>query len=150
MRRPADVHVRAGEWSAAFIRTPPFVASLARRAAASSGFRGINGRLPAGGSPPFIPRSTGPVRSSASPGCSHGDVPDERRGSMTTFYIREEGAYREASSADVIQGAQHLMRQRFRTGSPVLGPPALTREFLKLHCAGRDSEVFGMLHLTTR
>jgi DNA repair protein RadC len=69
---------------------------------------------------------------------------------MTTFYIREEGAYREANSADVIQGAQHLIRQRFRTGSPVLGPPALTREFLKLHLAGRDSEVFGILHLTTR
>src|SRR6185503_10148639 len=69
---------------------------------------------------------------------------------MTTLYIREEGAYREASSTDVIERAQQLMRQRFRTGSPVLGPPALTREFLKLHYAGRDSEVFGMLHLTTR
>ena len=69
---------------------------------------------------------------------------------MTTFYIREEGAYREASSSDVIQGAQHLIRQRFRTGSPVLGPPALTRDFLKLHLGERDSEVFGILHLTVR
>ena len=69
---------------------------------------------------------------------------------MTTFYLREEGAYREASSADVIQGAHQLIRLRLRTGSPVLGPPALTREFLKLHLAQRDSEVFGMLHLTAR
>ncbi|MGH8236036.1 MAG: JAB domain-containing protein [Steroidobacteraceae bacterium] len=69
---------------------------------------------------------------------------------MTTFYIREEGAYREASSADVIDRAQHLLRQRFRTGSPVLGPPALTRDFLKLHLGQRDSEVFGILHLTAR
>jgi len=69
---------------------------------------------------------------------------------MTTFYIREEGAYREANSGDVIQRAQHLMRQRFRFGSPVLGEPALTREFLSLHLADRDSEVFGVLHLNNR
>lgn len=69
---------------------------------------------------------------------------------MTTFYVREEGAYREASSADVIRRAQHLIRQRFRFGSPVLGEPALTREFLHLHLAGRDNEVFGVLHLNNR
>jgi len=69
---------------------------------------------------------------------------------MTTFYIREEGAYREASSADVIRRAQHLIRQRFRLGSPVLGESALTREFLHLHLAGRDNEVFGVLHLNNR
>ena len=39
---------------------------------------------------------------------------------MTTFYIREEGEYHEATSAEVIQRALHLLRQRFRLGSPVL------------------------------
>lgn len=69
---------------------------------------------------------------------------------MTTFYIREEGAYREADSADVIRRAQHLIRQRFRLGSPVLGERAQTRDFLHVHLAGRDSEVFGILHLNNR
>lgn len=69
---------------------------------------------------------------------------------MTTFYIREEGEYHEASSAEVICRAQHLLRQRFRLGSPVLGDHARTRDFLHLHLAGRDSEVFGVLHLNSR
>jgi DNA repair protein RadC len=69
---------------------------------------------------------------------------------MTTFYIREEGEYREASSADVIRRAQHLIRQRFHLGSPVLGERTATRDFLNLHLAGRDSETFGILHLTAR
>ena len=69
---------------------------------------------------------------------------------MNTFYVREEGVYREASSADVIAHARQLVRQRFRPGSPVLATPAVLREFLTLHLAGRENETFGIVHLTTR
>lgn len=69
---------------------------------------------------------------------------------MTTLFVREDGNYREASFEHVMTRAHQLIAQRFRRGAPVLRTPALTREFLHIHLAGRDSEMFGVLHLDTR
>lgn len=69
---------------------------------------------------------------------------------MTTLYIRDGGAYREATADDVFERAQALIAQRFRSGAPVLDAPHRTREFLKLKLGTRDHEVFSVLFLNNR
>lgn len=69
---------------------------------------------------------------------------------MTTLYVRDQSGFREADSTDVLYRAQSLLAQRYRTGSPVLTSPALTREFLRMHLGACEHEVFGMLHLDSR
>lgn len=69
---------------------------------------------------------------------------------MTTLYVRDESGFREAHATDVIDRAQALLAQRYRTGSPVLSSPALTREFLRMHLGACEHEVFGLLHLDSR
>jgi DNA repair protein RadC len=74
----------------------------------------------------------------------------QRPAVMTTLYVRDESGFREADPNDVLHRAQTLLAQRFRAGSPVLTSPALTREFLRLHLAACDHEVFGLIHLDSR
>jgi DNA repair protein RadC len=69
---------------------------------------------------------------------------------MTTLYVRDQSGYREAQASDVLERAQALLAQRYRTGSPVLSSPALTREFLRMRLAGLDREVFGLVLLDNR
>ena len=69
---------------------------------------------------------------------------------MTTLFVRDNSGFREATPSDVIERAKALLAQRFRAGSPVLSSPALTREFLRMHLAGRDYEAFGLVHLDVR
>ena len=69
---------------------------------------------------------------------------------MTTFYVRDSSGFREANSDDVISQANALIGRRFRVGSPVIGTPARTREFLKLRLGALEHEVFGVLHLDAR
>jgi hypothetical protein len=69
---------------------------------------------------------------------------------MTTLYVRENSAFREADEHDILTRAHALIAQRYRSGSPVLTEPRRTEEFLRLHLGGRDHEVFGLLHLNTR
>lgn len=69
---------------------------------------------------------------------------------MTTLYVRDQSGYREAQATDVLDRAQALLAQRYRTGSPVLSSPALTREFLRMRLAGLDREVFGLVLLDNR
>lgn len=69
---------------------------------------------------------------------------------MSTLYVREGEAYREASFGDVLSRAQGLMAQRYRLGSPVLTCPSHTRDYLRLHIGCLEHEVFGCLYLDNR
>ena len=69
---------------------------------------------------------------------------------MTTLYIRDASGFREAAAADVLARARAILAQRFRTGSPALTSPALTREYLRMRLAGFDREVFGAIFLDVR
>ena len=54
---------------------------------------------------------------------------------MTTLYIRDGEAWREAAPTEVLDRATALINQRYRTGTPVLSSPNRTREFLRLNAA---------------
>ena len=69
---------------------------------------------------------------------------------MTILYVRDQSGVREAQPTDVLDRAQALLAQRYRTGSPVLTSPALTREFLQVHLGACEHEVFGVLDLRSR
>ncbi|HWZ63640.1 MAG TPA: DNA repair protein RadC [Steroidobacteraceae bacterium] len=69
---------------------------------------------------------------------------------MTTLYVRDASGFREAEPSDVLDRAQALIAQRFRSGSPVLTSPERTREFLRMHLGCCDRETFGVLHLDNR
>jgi DNA repair protein RadC len=69
---------------------------------------------------------------------------------MSTLYVRDSLGFRKAEASDVLERARALLSQRYRSGSPVLSSPALTREFLRVHLGARDYETFGLIHLDTR
>lgn len=69
---------------------------------------------------------------------------------MTTLYVREGDQFREAAPQDVLERAQALMAQRFRSGAPVLSAPNRTREFLRLKLGALEHEVFAVLFLDKR
>ena len=69
---------------------------------------------------------------------------------MTTLYVRDQSGFHEAASTDVLDRAQALIAQRYRSGSPVLTSPALTREFLRMRLGACEHEIFGLLHLDSR
>ena len=69
---------------------------------------------------------------------------------MTTLYVRDASGFREADAADVLARARAILSQRFRTGSPALTSPALTREYLRMRLAGCDREIFGAIFLDAR
>ena len=69
---------------------------------------------------------------------------------MTTLYVRDQNAFREAEFHEVLTRAQALLSQRFRAGSPALTSASLTREFLRVRLACLDHEVFGAIFLHTR
>jgi DNA repair protein RadC len=69
---------------------------------------------------------------------------------MTTLYVRDGDIYREADGKEVLDKAQALIAQRYRTGAPTLSSPARTAEFLKLKLGALDYEVFGFLALDSR
>lgn len=66
---------------------------------------------------------------------------------MTTLYVRDGAAFREAESHDVIHRAQVLISRKFRTGAPVLSEPTQVKEFLKLRLASLEYEVFCCFYL---
>jgi DNA repair protein RadC len=69
---------------------------------------------------------------------------------MSTLYVREGDVFREADAQDVLDRAQALIAQRYRTGAPVLSAPNRTREFLRLKLGALDHEVFSILFLDKR
>jgi DNA repair protein RadC len=69
---------------------------------------------------------------------------------MPTLYVREGDQFREAAPQDVLDRAQALITQRFRSGAPVLSAPNRTREFLRLKLGALEHEVFAVLFLDKR
>jgi DNA repair protein RadC len=69
---------------------------------------------------------------------------------MSMLYVREGDQFREAGAQDVLDRAQALIAQRYRTGAPVLSAPNRTREFLRLKLGALDYEVFSVLFLDNR
>ena len=69
---------------------------------------------------------------------------------MTTHYIHDGLAYREAESHHVIREAQVLISRRFRPGAPVLARPKEVQEFLRLRLGSLDHEIFCCFHLDSR
>jgi DNA repair protein RadC len=69
---------------------------------------------------------------------------------MTTLFVREGDQFREAAPQDVLDRAQALIAQRFRSGALVLSAPNRTREFLRLKLGALEHEVFAVLFLDKR
>ena len=69
---------------------------------------------------------------------------------MTTLYVHDGVAFREAESHDVIQQAQALISRRFRPGAPILSRPKEVREFLRLRLGSLDHEIFCCFYLNSR
>jgi DNA repair protein RadC len=69
---------------------------------------------------------------------------------MTTLYVHDGVAFREAESRDVIQRAQVLISRRFRSGAPILSRPKEIREFLRLRLGSLDHEIFCCFYLDCR
>ena len=69
---------------------------------------------------------------------------------MTTLYIRDGLAFREADSHHVIREAQVLISRRFRPGAPVVSRPTEVREFLRLRLGSLDHEIFCCFYLDSR
>ena len=69
---------------------------------------------------------------------------------MTTLYVRDGDAYRAADTRDIIDRAQALIAQRYRTGAPVFSSPERTREFLSLKLGPLEYEMFAVLALDNR
>ncbi len=66
---------------------------------------------------------------------------------MTTLYVREGNDFKEAGAQDILDRANALISQRFRSGAPVLSAPARTREFLRPRLGALDYEIFAILFL---
>jgi DNA repair protein RadC len=75
---------------------------------------------------------------------------DHRPIIMTTLYVRDGLAFREAESHHVIRQAQVLISRSFRPGAPVLSRPKQIREFLRLRLGSLDHEVFCCFYLDAR
>jgi DNA repair protein RadC len=69
---------------------------------------------------------------------------------MTTLYVRDGDQFREAGSQDILDRANALLAQRFRSGAPVLSAPNRTREFLQLKLGALEHEIFAVLFLDNR
>jgi DNA repair protein RadC len=69
---------------------------------------------------------------------------------MTTLFVCDGGAFREAKSEEVLECAEATLARRFRIGSPVLSRPDDVRAFLRFHLAHLPYEVFGCLYLDCR
>jgi len=69
---------------------------------------------------------------------------------MTTLYVRVEEGFRDAEPTEVFERARALISQRYRAGSPTLGSPSLTRDYLRFHLGPCEFEQFGALWLDSR
>ena len=69
---------------------------------------------------------------------------------MTTLYVQDGDGFRVAAAPEILARTRAIVAQRFRTGSRVLSQPSTCRDYLQLLLAGRDHEVFGILHLDIR
>jgi DNA repair protein RadC len=67
-----------------------------------------------------------------------------------TLLIRDGDQLRAASTQEVLDRAAALMALRFRPGTPVLGDPERTRQYLRHQIGTLPYEVFGLLLLDTR
>ena len=69
---------------------------------------------------------------------------------MTTLYVQDGAGFRQADSHDVIREAQTILSRRFRVGTPALATPEKMGQFLQLHLAPHEYEVFGAVYLDSR
>lgn len=69
---------------------------------------------------------------------------------MTTLYVRDGDSYRAADTRDIIDRAQAIIAQRYRTGAPAFHSPDKTREFLSLKLGPLEYEMFAVLALDNR
>ncbi len=69
---------------------------------------------------------------------------------MTTLYVREGDAFREADGNAVLDKARAIISQRYRAGAPALTSPKRTADFLRIKLGALDYEVFGFLALDSR
>ncbi len=70
--------------------------------------------------------------------------------STNTLYIKDDhGAYLEATTDEVVQGARRKLRRKFRKGKAIRSP-ADTEEFLVAELATEPNEIFCVLYLCNR
>jgi DNA repair protein RadC len=59
------------------------------------------------------------------------------------------GDYRPADAAEVLQAAQHVLKQQLR-GLPIMDSPKVVRDYLKMKLSMLEHEVFGVLMLDSQ
>jgi DNA repair protein RadC len=69
---------------------------------------------------------------------------------MSTLFVREGDAYREATHDQVLDAVEAALARRFRVGSPVLKDPSSVRDYLRVHLSGLPYEAFGCLYLNSK
>ena len=70
--------------------------------------------------------------------------------STNTLYIKDDnGAYLEATTDEVVQGARRKLRRKFRKGKAIRSP-ADTEEFLVAELATEPNQIFCVLYLCNR
>ena len=70
--------------------------------------------------------------------------------STNTLYIRDDnGAYLEATTDEVVQGARRKLRRKFRKGKAIRSP-ADTQDFLMAELTTEQNEIFCCLYLDNR
>jgi DNA repair protein RadC len=65
------------------------------------------------------------------------------------FTSDAEGVTRPATPEEILDAARSILARRFRRGR-ALGSPRVTREYLQLHLAPREHEIFAILFLDNR
>ena len=73
-----------------------------------------------------------------------------RTSTMTTLYVQDGTGFRQADSHAVIREAQTILARRFRVGAPALATPEKMGQYLQLHLAPHEYEVFGAVYLDSR
>lgn len=69
---------------------------------------------------------------------------------MTTLYICEGSEFRQADNYVILSEACRVISRKLRTGISAVRHPHRVAELLRIQMAGRDYEVFGLLHLDAR
>jgi hypothetical protein len=64
---------------------------------------------------------------------------------MTTLYVREGSAFREAEDEDILTRAHALIAQRYQPGAPTMADPFRTAEFLRIHFTRKLKSLLALL-----
>jgi len=76
-------------------------------------------------------------------------IPPAMLANGSIFTTNHHGALRPATPDEILDAARGILARRVRRGR-ALGSPRVTREYLQLHLAPREHEIFAILFLDNR